>query len=54
MAEKKPAAEGIQPVNGTHDIKFEAPDGKMRKADVLDAEGVQLLTAKSAFFSAMP
>ena len=34
---------GVQPVSDTHDFKFEAPDGKMRKADVLDAEGVQLL-----------
>ena len=40
---KKLAAEGIQPVSGTNDFKFEAPDGKLRKADVLDAEGVQLL-----------
>ena len=35
--------EGIQLVSGTNHFKFEAPDGKMRKADVLDAEGVQLL-----------
>ncbi len=27
----------------THDFKFEAPDGKQRKADALDAEGVQTL-----------
>ncbi len=40
---KKLASEGVQPVSGTHDFKFEAPDGKQRKADVLDAEGVQIL-----------
>jgi cell filamentation protein len=40
---KKLAVEGIQLVSGTHDFKFEAPDGKMRKADVLDNEAVQLL-----------
>ncbi|MBQ9547061.1 MAG: Fic family protein [Bacteroidales bacterium] len=40
---KKLNADGIQVVSGTHDFKFEAPDGKQRKADVLDAQGVQLL-----------
>jgi len=40
---KKLAAEGVQLVSDTHDFKFEAPDGKMRKADVLDNEAVQLL-----------
>lgn len=35
--------EGIQLVSATNQFKFEAPDGKMRKADVLDAENVQLL-----------
>ena len=35
--------EGVQLVSDTNQFKFEAPDGKMRKADVLDAEGVQLL-----------
>lgn len=38
---KKLTSEGIQVVSGTHDFKFEAPDGKMRKADVLDDKGVQ-------------
>ena len=38
---KKLRAEGIQPVSATHDFKFEAPDGKMRRADVMDAEGVR-------------
>ena len=43
-------------MSGTHDFKFEAPDGKMRKADVLDFEGVQTLaknypnTRAGAFF----
>lgn len=40
---KKLAGDGIQLVSGTHDFKFEAPDGKMRKADVLDAEEVETL-----------
>ena len=40
---KKLATEGIQLVSGTHDFKFEAPDGKMRKADVLNNEALQLL-----------
>ena len=40
---KKLLNEGIQLVSNTHDFKFEAPDGKMRKADVLDAEGVQIM-----------
>ena len=34
---------GIQLVSVTHDFKFEAPDGKQRKADALDAECVQIL-----------
>ena len=40
---RKLAQEEIQLVSDTHGFKFEAPDGKMRKADVLDAESVQLL-----------
>ena len=40
---KKLLNEGIQLVSNTHNFKFEAPDGKMRKADVLDAEGVQIM-----------
>lgn len=40
---RKLVQEEIQLVSGTHGFKFEAPDGKMRKADVLDAESVQLL-----------
>lgn len=37
------AKEGIQLVSVTNQFKFEAPDGKMRKADVLDAESVTIL-----------
>lgn len=40
---KKLTGEGIQLVSATHEFKFEAPDGKRRKADVLDARGVQML-----------
>ena len=40
---KKLNTDGIQLVSITHDFKFEAPDGKQRKADALDAEGVQIL-----------
>ena len=29
----------------THDFKFEAPDGKQRKADALDADSVQTIAA---------
>lgn len=32
---------GVQLVSATNQFKFEAPDGKMRTGDVLDAEGVQ-------------
>lgn len=39
----KLSKEEIQLVSDTNHFKFEAPDGKMRKADVLDAERVQLL-----------
>ncbi len=40
---KKLAAQNIQLVSDTHEFKLEAPDGKKRKADVLDDQGVQLL-----------
>ena len=40
---KKLASQGIQPVSATHDFKFQAPDGKMRKSDVLDFEGVEMV-----------
>ena len=40
---RKLAQEEIQLVSDTHGFKFEAPDGKMRKADVLDAESVHIL-----------
>lgn len=34
---------GIQLVSATNQFKFEAPDGKMRAGDVLDAESVQTI-----------
>ena len=34
---------GIQVVSATNQFKFEAPDGKMRAGDVLDAESVQTI-----------
>ena len=40
---KKLTSDGIQLVSVTHDFKFEAPDGKQRAADALDAEYVQTL-----------
>ena len=40
---KKLIAADIQLVSATHNFKFEAPDGKMRKADVLDFEAVERL-----------
>ena len=36
---KKLASQGVQPVSATHDFKFQAPDGKIRKSDVLDFDG---------------
>ena len=38
---KKFSGDGIQLVSVTHDFKFQAPDGKQRFADALDAECVQ-------------
>ena len=40
---KKLSGDGIQLVSVTHDFKFQAPDGKQRFADALDAECVQTL-----------
>ncbi len=40
---KKLASTGLQLVSSTHDFKFEAPDGKQRKADVLSLEDIQVL-----------
>ena len=40
---KKLNNEGIELVSVTHEFKFEAPDGKQRKADALDVECVQIL-----------
>ena len=39
----KLATAGFQLVSATNQFKFEAPDGKMRAADVLDAESVTIL-----------
>lgn len=38
---KKLTTDGIQLVSVTHDFRFQAPDGKQRYADALDAECVQ-------------
>ena len=40
---KKFNTEGFQLVSVTHDFKFQAPDGKQRAADALDADCVQML-----------
>ena len=40
---KKLTTEDVQLVSVTHDFKFQAPDGKKRTADALDAECVQTL-----------
>ena len=40
---KKLVTDGIQLMSVTHDFKFQAPDGKQRYADALDAECVQML-----------
>ena len=40
---KKLKQEDIELVSVTHGFKFEAPDGKLRVADVLNSEGVVLL-----------
>lgn len=40
---RKLKQEGIELVSDTHGFKFEAPDGKQRKADVLNSEGVSTL-----------
>ena len=40
---RKLKTEGVQLVSVTHDFKFQAPDGKQRAADALDADCVQTL-----------
>lgn len=40
---KKLASQGIQLVSDAHDFKFLAPDGKKRKADVIDDNAMQTL-----------
>lgn len=41
---RKLKQEGIELVSDTHGFKFEAPDGKLRAADVLNSEAVTILT----------
>lgn len=43
---RKMSKEGIELVSGTHEFKFHAPDGKMRKADVLTVEEVRAVAEK--------
>ena len=38
---RKMSNSGLQLVSGTHEFKFQAPDGKMRKADVLTVDEVR-------------
>ncbi len=40
---RKLLKDGIEVVSGSHNFKFEAPDGKMRLADVLDSHSVLTL-----------
>lgn len=40
---RKLKREGAEFVSATHGFKFEAPDGKLRVADILNSEGVVLL-----------
>ena len=40
---RKLAQDGIQLVSATHGFKFETPDGKQHKVDVLNSEGVIFL-----------
>ena len=44
----KMAKNGIQVVSVTHDFKFQAPDGKQRFADALDAECVQTVPCSAS------
>lgn len=40
---RKLKQDGIELVSDTHGFKFRAPDGKLRKADVINSDGVYLL-----------
>ncbi len=51
---KKLSSDGVQLVSVTHEFKFEAPDGKQRAADVLDAESVKTLAMNYPNNRAMP
>ena len=46
----KMSKEGIQLVSVTNHFKFEAPDGKQRVADALDADCVKTLAKQSISF----
>ena len=50
----KMGKEGIQLVSVTNHFKFEAPDGKQRSADVLDAESVKMMAMSYPNNRAMP
>ena len=50
----KMGKEGIQLVSVTNHFKFEAPDGKQRFADVLDAESVKMMAMNYPNNRAMP
>ena len=50
----KMGKEGIQLVSVTNHFKFEAPDGKQRSADVLDAESVKMMAMNYPNNRAMP
>ena len=43
LVEKEAGISGHSTRECTHDFKFQAPDGKMRKSDVLDFEGVEMV-----------
>ena len=48
---KKLNTEGVQLVSVTHDFKFQAPDGKQRFTDALDADCVQTKATDEAHAS---
>lgn len=50
---KKLTAEGVQLVSVTHEFKFQAPDGKQRAADALDAECVHRSTTDATRIKAL-
>ena len=50
----KMTKDGIQLVSDTNHFKFQAPDGKQRTSDVLDAESVKTLAMNYPNNRAMP